>query len=189
VLLFRVFPYLASAKVGEPGHPLYVHPDQGHGRWDNPRHYLARYMAGEPSAAAGEAFAHLSQWDEAMFPFPHIPGARRALGTYELPDDLPYVDLDDASTLVRYGMRPSQVVQRNRPYTQGKALAIYQQKHWKGLRCWSFHRPEWRVWCLWDVDPACVDVDDLTTSHPVVRDAATALRRPRARRSRSPRRP
>jgi hypothetical protein len=36
LLIYRVFPYLRAARIGQPGHPLYVHPAQGTGRWDNP---------------------------------------------------------------------------------------------------------------------------------------------------------
>ncbi len=175
MLLYRVFPYRSSAKPGEPGHPLYVHPAQGRGRWDNRSAYLAWYMASEQTSAVAEVFAHLSTWRDAMFPFPQIPGSRRALGTYQLPDDLPYIDLDDPQTLVDRGMRPSQVIERNRPYTQGKALGIYSETKWSGIRWWSFHRPQWRVWCLWDIDPACEDVQDIDVSHLAVRDAAAAL--------------
>lgn len=177
MLLYRVLPYRPSARKGEAGHPLYVHPGQGRGRWDNPGRYLAWYMASEPSGAVGEVFAHLGTWREEMFPFPQIPGSRRALGVYQLPDDLSYVDLDDAQTLVDRAMRPTQVIERNRPFTQGKALAMYDEGRWNGLRWWSFHRPQWRVWCLWDVDPACVDVEALDVAHVAVRDAASALGR------------
>jgi len=178
VLLYRVFPYLPSAKKGEPGHPLYVHPGQGKGRWDNPAWYLAWYVAHEPTSAVGEVFADLAIWRDDMFPFPQIPGAQRALGVYRLADDLPYVDLDDAQTLVERKMRPSQVIERNRPYTQGKALEIYQEKQGNGIRWWSFHRPQWRVWCLWDIDPECEDVQELDVSHVAVRDAASTLAKP-----------
>ncbi|MEA2291383.1 MAG: hypothetical protein QOF17_403 [Solirubrobacteraceae bacterium] len=178
MLLYRVFPYLPSAKAGRPGHALYVHPGQGKGRWDNPSSYLAWYMAHEPAGAVGEAFADLNAWRDAMFAFPQIPGAERALGVYRLADDLPYVDLDDAQTLLDRGMRPSQVIERNRPYTQGRALEIYEEKKWNGIRWWSFHRPQWRVWCLWDIVPNCEDVQHLDVSHLAVRDAAATLARP-----------
>lgn len=178
MLLYRVFPYLSSAKAGEPGHPLYVHPGQGTGRWDNPSAYLAWYMASEQTSAVAEVFAHISVWRDAMFSFPQIPGSRRALGIYGLPDDLPYVDLDDPQILVDRRMRPSQVIERNRPYTQRKALEIYSEDRWNGIRWWSFHRPQWRVWCLWDVDPTAEDVRNLAVSHPAVRDAAAALAKP-----------
>ncbi len=175
MLLYRIFPYVPSARKGEAGHPLYVHPDQGKGRWDNPSWYLAFYLAQEPTSAVGEVFAHISVWRKEMFAFPQIPGADRALGVYQLADDLPYVDLDDAQTLVERKMRPSQVVERNRPYSQGKALEIYQEKKWNGIRWWSFHRPQWRVWCLWDIDPECEAVQSLDVTHVAVRDAANTL--------------
>jgi hypothetical protein len=135
-------------------------------------------MASEQTSSVAEAFAHLSTWRDAMFGFPQIPGARRALGIYRLPDDLPYVDLDDPQTLVDRRMRPSQVIERNRPYTQGKALGIYNEKQWSAIRWWSSHRPQWRVWCLWDIGPTCEDVQDLDVSHIAVRDAAAALAKP-----------
>lgn len=175
MLLYRVFPYLATAAEGDPGHPLYVHPAQGAGRFDNPSHYLAWYLAAETVSAVGESFAHLSAWRDKMFEFPLIPGARRALGTYELPDDLPYVDLDDPQRLVDLGVRPSQVVERNRPYTQALALRIYQEKKYNGIRWWSFHRPQWRVYCLWEIDPTVAQIDLLTTSHIAVQSAARTL--------------
>lgn len=178
MLLYRIFPYRPSSRKDEPGHPLYVHPGQGKGRWDNPDRYLAWYMANEPTSAVGEVFANLATWRDEMFAFPQIRGAQRALGVYRLADDLPYVDLDDAQTLVERKMRPSQVIVRNRPYTQGKALEIYQEKRWNGIRWWSFHRPHWRIWCLWDIEPVCEEVQHLDVTHAAVRDAASALAKP-----------
>lgn len=45
MLLYRVFAHIAGSKPGEPGHPLYVYPRQGKGRWDNPAAYLTWYMS------------------------------------------------------------------------------------------------------------------------------------------------
>jgi hypothetical protein len=118
MLLYRVFPYLSGASAGQPGHPLYIHPAHGTGRFDNRSHYLAWYMAAEAVSAVGESFAHLSSWGDEMVEFPQIPGSRKALGIYDLPDDLRYVDLDDPQRLVDLGVRPSQAIARNRPYTQ-----------------------------------------------------------------------
>lgn len=178
MLLYRVFPHLATAKARQPGHPLYVHPAQGKGRWDNPDSYLAWYMSSEPSSAVGEVFAHVTTWREAMFGFPQIAGARRSLAIYRLPDDLPYVDLDDAQVLVDRRMRPSQVIERNRPYTQAKALEIYSERKWNAIRWWSFHRPQWRVWCLWEIEPIVEDIQILNVDHIAVQDAAVALAKP-----------
>ncbi|MHB8691935.1 MAG: RES family NAD+ phosphorylase [Solirubrobacteraceae bacterium] len=175
MLLYRVFPYLSSASTGQPGNPLFIHPAQGAGRFDNPSHYLAWYLAAEAVSAIGESFAHLSVWRDEMFEFPHIPGSRRALGIYDLPDDLPYVDLDDPQRLVELGVRPSQVVERNRPYTQSLALRIYSESKYKGLRWWSFHRPQWRVYCLWEIGPTVAQIDELTVAHIAVESAARTL--------------
>lgn len=179
MLLYRVFPYSASAAEGEAGHPLYVHPDQGAGRFDNPSLYLAWYVSSEPSSAVGEVFGSLTHWSTSMFEFPLIPGARRALATYRLSDDLPYVDLDDPQRLVELGVRPSQVVERNRPFTQALAARLYEMQSYKGIRWWSFHRPQWRVWCLWEIAPVVETVDELSLEHPAVHDAAEALAKPR----------
>ena len=173
MLLYRVCPYLPSASTGQPGHPLYVHPAQVAGRFDNPSHYLAWYMAAEAVSSVGESFAHLSEWTDEMFEFPHIPGSRKALGIY----DLPYVDLDDPQRLVDLGVRPSEVVERNQPYTQALALRIYMEAKYKGIRWSSFHRPQWRVYCLWEIDPNIVQVDDLTVAHIAVESAARTLAR------------
>lgn len=178
MLLYRVFPYLSGAAPGKPGHPLYVHPAQGLGRFDNPHHYLAWYVTSEAVSAVGESFAHLSTWRDEMFAFPHIPGARRALGVYDVADDLPYVDLDDPRRLLDLGVRPSQVVERNRPYTQALALRIHEQGSVNGIRWGSFHRPQWRVWCLWEIDATVADVEVLTVDSAAVKSAAVTLVRP-----------
>lgn len=175
MLLYRVFPYLSGASAGQPGHPLYIHPAQGTGRFDNRSHYLAWYMAAEAVSAVGESFAHLSSWRNEMFEFPQIPGSRKALGIYDLPDDLPYVDLDDPQRLVDLGVRPSQVIARNRPYTQALALRIYVEGRCNGIRWWSFHHPQWRVYCLWEIGPKIAQIDALAVGHRAVDSAARTL--------------
>jgi RES domain len=183
-LYYRVFPFLAHAKVGEPGHPQYLHKPQGGGRLDNPRYYDVWYLAAEMSGAAGEVFGDLTTWSKLMFDFPKLPGAVRALGTYELSDNLPLLDLDDAQNLVDRGLRPTQVVERNRAATQAWALRIWQEydpgtglPKWVGIRWWSFHRPQWRVLGVWGATPRCLAVATLDTSSPAIVDAARQLGR------------
>jgi hypothetical protein len=186
VLVYRVLPYLDSADRGEPGHPDYLSPDQGKGRLDNPDRYRCWYLAFEASTAVGEVFADLVHWREEMFPFPALDGARRALGTYEVPDGVPLLDLDDARNLLDRGLRPTQVIERNRPATQAWALRVFEEtdhdgaSRWSGVRWWSFHRPQWRVLGLWGHDPRCVQVERLDLGHPTVVDAADALAKPLA---------
>ena len=183
MLLYRVFPYLTTASEGQPGHPEYIHPAQGKGRLDNRNDYLCWYMSPEAAGAVGEVFGDLGEWTDGMFSAPFIPGSRRALGIYEVPAETPLLDLDDAKTLLSRGLRPSQVIERNRPATQAWALGIYNEKNddgtrkWRGVRWWSFQRPQWRVIGLWDLTPSCKKVEELDLWHPAVIDAAKALHR------------
>jgi hypothetical protein len=186
LLLYRVFPYSPSAGSGEAGHPDYVHRPQGAGRLDNPNEYECLYLSAEASGAVGEVFGQLSQWSVDMFTFPAAPGATRALGTYELADEAPVLDLDDAQTLLDRGLRPTQVIERNRPTTQAWALRVFREidqsrrgaRKWDGVRWWSYQRPYWRIYGLWGPRPHCVQVDALDLAHPSVVDAAQALARP-----------
>ena len=185
MLLYRVFPYLATAAPGTSGHPLYLRKPQGRGRLDNPSEYDCWYLAAEPSGAVGEVFGQLAEWTEAMFPFPLTPGARKALGIFQIPDDTPILDLDDAQNLLDRGLRPTQVIERNRPVTQGWALRIFREtdgtgaRRWDGVRWWSYQRPQWRIYGLWGLTPERVRIEELQLDHPAVVDAAKALGRPR----------
>lgn len=185
MLLYRVFAHLPAATAGQPGHPEYLQPHQGKGRLDNPGEYLCWYMSAEQSGAVGEVFGDLLQWSNPMFAAPHLPGSARALGTYAIPDDTPLVDLDDAQALLDRGLRPTQVIERNRPVTQGWALKIFEERNvsdgtrrWDGVRWWSYHRPQWRIFGLWGVNPRVAEVQDLALDHPAVIDAAHALGKP-----------
>lgn len=184
MLLHRVFAYLPSAPAGRPGHPGYVHTPQGKGRLDNPDQYVCCYLSAEASGAVGEVFGDLIRWSDRMFTVPFLPGSRRALGTYSVPDDTPILDLDDAKALLDRRLRPTQVIARNRPVTQAWALGVYNerspggQRLWSGVRWWSYQRPHWRVFGLWDTRPDCVDVAPLGLAHPAVIDAARALAKP-----------
>jgi hypothetical protein len=185
VLLYRVFAYLASARVGEPGHPSYLHRPQGRGRLDNRSEYHCWYLSEQEAGAVGEVFADLVRWTGAMFGAPYLPGATRALGTYEIADDTPLLELDDARNLLDRGLRPNQVIERNRPATQAWALTIYNERKagtgarlWAGVRWWSYHRPQWRIVGVWGVTPTPVRVDTLHLAHPAVTDAARVLAKP-----------
>jgi hypothetical protein len=179
MLLWRVFPYLASAADQRaPGHPLYVHPDQGDGRWDNPRLFLVGYYALTPTAAIVETFQSVTRWSPEMLPFPQISGASRSLGVYRLDEEqFPLLDLDDARTLLDWNLRPTQVVVRNRPFTQDLAARIVAEQRWVGLRWWSLHRPQLTLVALWDRSDLTVEAVEQLPGHPALRDAAAMLAR------------
>lgn len=150
--LYRVFPWLESAGPNEPGHPLYIPRPQGHGRIDNPEHYLTLYLCDEPDGAIGEAFANHAIWTPDLLDGPpSLAGSRRALGTYDA-SDADVIDLDDARALSERRLRPSEVVTRNRRVTQAWALDIFREGQCNGIRWWSYHNPEWGSFGIWNVE-------------------------------------
>lgn len=183
MLLYRVFPYLASASAGAPGHPEYEHRPQRGGRVDHPD-YFVWYLAREAAGAVGETCGNLATWDASMFEFPMLPGARRALGIYTLPDDLRVLDLNDPAELVQRGLRPTQVVPSNLAVTQAWGHRIWDERdlhdpgvrRWHAVQWWSFQRPTWSILASWE-RPECIQVEPLSVTHPAVQDAAAALLR------------
>ncbi len=119
----------------------------------------------------------------------HPTGLRRALATFSAPDDLSVFDFDDPTNLLRVGMRPSQVVIRNKGFTQGKAAEVFRQqdadgsRKWDALRWWSFHRPTWTNLMLWAIAGESVpitleDVQALDLASTPLAEAAKGLHRP-----------
>lgn len=183
MLLYRVFPYLSTAKIGQPGHPLYEHTPQRGSRVDRPEYYTW-YLARSPEAACGEVFGDLDTWDPSMFLTPFLEGGARALATYHLPDDLRLLDLDDPKELLARGLRSTQVVARNLAVTQAWGLAAWnerdphevQARRWDAISWWSYHHPGWPIIASW-LRPELVDLDLLDLQHPAVAEAAKTLRR------------
>lgn len=185
MLVYRVFPHLPKAPWGALGNAMYV-DSQDSGRLDNPSHYRIWYLALEPGGAVAEAFGDLGEWNPEMFKFPLIPESRRALATYLLDDDTPLLDLDDARNLYTRGLRPTQIIERNRAATQALALSVFNERNdrgariWHGIRWWSYHRPQWRIIGYWgERVPRLLMVEELTLTSPAVTDAATSLKRTR----------
>jgi hypothetical protein len=183
--LFRVIPWLPGAARGQPGHPLHVDPSrQGGGRADNPRHYQAFYVSETGPGAVGEVFGDLATWSQEMFIVPWLAGAVRALATFAADPPPAVLDLDDPAVLVERGIRPTEVVGRDRERTQEIALSAWLENRWQGLRWWSWWRPSWRNQILWApldaTDPwplEVVAVEPLHLQHAAVRVAAEVLRR------------
>ena len=176
MLVFRVFPSRPDAAEDEPGHPLYLHPDQGTGRCDNPALYRAAYVAASASGAIGETFAHLSRWSRAMLAFPVVTGAERMLGVYSLnEEEHPLLDFDDPTALLERALRPTDIIIRNRPRTQHIARDAFSEKSWSGLSWWSMHRPQWTLHMLWQLDGVTVEDVQPLPGHPALRDAGRLL--------------
>lgn len=157
--LYRVFPWLETAPVGSPGHPLYVAHPQGQGRIDNPDHYVTLYASDHRAGAVGEAFGNHATWTSDLLEGPpSLPGSRQAIATFDA-SDVRVVDLDDPRTLVERDLRPSIVVTRDRDRTQRWALKIYDEAEWHGIRWWSFHEPDWGSFGVWDRDT--IELEDV----------------------------
>jgi hypothetical protein len=158
---------------------LYIPPAQNGGRIDNPATYRVLYVADQPEAAVGEAFAAFSMWSDPMFYGPpSAPGSLRRLAEFEI-DPGRCLDLDDGATLAARGIRPSEVVTRQRRITRGWASRIYSEGKHSGVSWWSYHNPEWTVRGLWDTSGvAPIGVEDLERGHPAVQKAREFLRRP-----------
>lgn len=183
MLLYRVFPYLASAAPGTQGHPLYEHRPQRGGRIDHPD-YFTWYLSRTATGAIGETFGDLAQWQDSMFGFPAIPGSRRALGLYWLPDNLRLLDLDDGAALAERSLRPTQIVIRNLAATQKWGHQIWDERdphdpaahRWQAVEWWSQQRPFWNVIASWQ-RPEFRGAQEIDLDHPAVRDAALSLSR------------
>ncbi len=181
--LYRVFPWLAAARESEPGHPLYVSPLQGGGRVDDPERYLSLYLSSAAAGAVAEVFGNLRWWPAEMFVRPGLPGSASALATCDLPDDAPICDLDDAATLTRLALRPSDVVTRRAEVTQRWALRIYEERRWVSVRWWSYYDARWHSYALWDRAGLSVEhVERLSLDHPAVVEASDVIRRRRGKR-------
>ena len=183
-----VDPDWESLDAAAPFHPLHVPVDrQGQGRFDNPHLYVALYAAATPQAAVGETFGNLARW-----PAEEITrekeGRPRCLVDLEVDDATTLVDLDDAGQLGRLGIKPSDVVRRNRSHTQEVAKAVWRartESAARGLRWWSYWRPEWTVAVLWSdgLEPPyfpavrVVGIERLHPAHQAVQVAADVLPR------------
>jgi hypothetical protein len=149
-VLYRVFPFVASALPDAPGGPLYV-PPQGSGRLDNPGAFSVLYLSDAASGAIAEAFGRFPEWTAAVLRgSPALPGSERAIATYRLPDEVPICNLDDPLQLSTLGLRPSDVVSRDYLRTRAWAFRIHRENRWIGVRWWSYYDPQWSNIGLWD---------------------------------------
>ncbi|MBG6185514.1 hypothetical protein IWX65_003493 [Arthrobacter sp. CAN_A214] len=188
-LAYRVFVYDPKAKPGQGGHPGHLHRPQRTGRIDNANHYDTWYLSEKPEGAIGEVFGNLDKWSDDMFLSKFVPGGRRVLGVFDIPDDTPLLDLDDANNLLYWGLRPRQVVIRDRPTTQTWALRMFResdgagQRKYDGVKWWSFQRPQWTVYGVW-VPPGETPTftylhhEDLSLSHYAIENVRRSLAKP-----------
>lgn len=178
--LWRALPLDSGAKAREAGGPLWFpRLQQGGGRHDNPDLYGCLYVAEEATSAVAELLAPFRGTGRLLPSMLVRYGKPLALASLELEEGVTVVDLDDPSTLIATGLRPSQVATRRRTATQRQAADVYESHpEAVAIRWWSTLESSWINWTLFDRADAALEVgevEELTTEHPVVHEAADLL--------------
>lgn len=138
------------------------------------------YLSDAAAGAVAEGFGRLTPWTGLMLRAPGMPGAVRVVARYELGDSARVLDLDDPASLADLGIRPSEVVTRDRGVTQAWARKAFATKRWAGVRWWSYYDPRWFAYGLWDRRELKVaGIEPLSLDHPAIVQAAGVLRRAR----------
>jgi hypothetical protein len=176
--LYRVLYYLDGAAPTEKGGVLYVPPQTGLGRINNPDDYEALYVGGSPAGVCAEVFYRgkfRSQWTDAMLaPLPN--GSRRVLAWYEFPDSMAICDLNDPKELLARKLRPSDIATRDYTVTRQWALNIFREKRYIGVSWWSYCDALWATYGLWDRDAINkYGFEELTLAHAAMIEAASVM--------------
>lgn len=136
------------------------------------------YLSSAPAGAVAEAFGRLDIWSASMLREAGSTGAMRVIAEYELADPTPVLDLDDLAGLAALGIRPSEVVTRDRAVTQAWAVRAYRTHRWAGIRWWSYYDARWYSYGLWDIAGLrSREVRPLSLEEPALLEAATVLKR------------
>jgi len=180
VRLWRALPVDRSAKAREMGGALWFpRLQQGGGRHDNPDLYGCLYVAEDPVSAVAELLAPFRGTGRLLPSMLVRYGKALALAALELEDGVTVVDLDEPSTLIATGLRPSQVATRRRTVTQRQAADVYEaHAEAVAIRWWSILESSWINWTLFDRSETSLraaEVDELTVEHPVASEAAELL--------------
>jgi hypothetical protein len=179
VRLFRCFPWDREVAPSARGGPLWF-PRllQGYGRHDNPYLYGCLYASEERVSAVVEELQRFRA--TAVEPADLVTtGLPVALAAFDLPDELPLVDLDEPTVLAREELRPSLVATRERPVTQRHAADLFERHpDAVGLRWWSTFESQWPNVTLFDRAAAALsvgEVEDLSVAGEPLEQAAELL--------------
>ena len=151
---------------------------QGDGRHDNPDVYACLYLADREVSCVVEQLARFrtQRLQPALLRRRGLP---LALATIELDDRSEVIDLDDARTLARERLHPSQVATRHRDVTQPQALALHAaHANAAALRWWSTFESLWSNYTVFDRAARALKLQDvraLDLADVAVREAADHL--------------
>lgn len=139
------------------------------------------YAGDTIEGAVAEVFGRFDTWDtdliEARPARGDVPSSRYAVASYEVTEARPLCNLDDAAELQQRGLRPSNVVTRDRSVTQRWATRIYESAQFAGVSWWSYYEPQWRSLGIWDLSSIVLlePPRPLRVSDPAVTEAARAI--------------
>lgn len=181
--LYRCYPRVSGARKGKPGHWSFIPRPQFHGRWDNSDLYDSWYFSKTAVGAIAESFYNKRQWIPEVFLTPD--GAPRAIAEFSYTGG-ELLDLDDAQTLVRIGVKPSDIVVQDLGTTQTIARGVFESKpdDCGGISWWSSQMPSETSVMLWGTEGAVPEglkllgIQSLSVEHPAVIEAASRLYRP-----------
>jgi hypothetical protein len=178
--LWRALPLDKGARDEEVGGALWFpRLQQGGGRHDNPDLYGCLYVAEEAVSAVAELLAPFRGTGKLLPSMLVRYGRPLSLAALDLDEGVTVVDLDDPSTLLATGLRPSLVATRRRAVTQRQAAEVYETHPAAlGIRWWSTLESTWINWTLFDRAAgslAVAEATELTLEHPVVHEAAELL--------------
>jgi hypothetical protein len=178
--LWRALPLDRRAKPEEAGGALWFpRLQQGGGRHDNPDLYGCLYVAEEPVSAVAELLAPFRGTGKLLPSMLVRYGKPLSLAALNVGEGITVVDLDDPSTLLASGLRPSLVATRHREVTQRQAADVFEDHPTAlGLRWWSTLESSWINWTIFERAFSSLRLaatEELTVDHPVVHEAAELL--------------
>lgn len=151
---------------------------QGSGRHDNPDRYGALYASREPVSAVAESIQQFRGQELTDHDLHRVGGRTLALAALDDAGIGAVVDLCDAHELARRDLRPTAVATHDRSVTQRIARTIFDEGH-PGFAWWSTLEASWTNVTLFAERVRnglqVAENQELTTDHPIVREAAAAI--------------
>jgi RES domain len=183
VIFYRVFDWDGRSLGAELGGPLFVpRKMQGAGRFDIPELDGVLYASAGELGAVAETLQGFRSRTITNRHFERPDGRRKAIVAFEIATHVKLVDLDDAQTLARLTLAPSQVMTHHRVVTHPIVQRLYHERA-DGLLWPSAIEGSWKNACLFDSRiqsklRLSSEIQPLTIKHPIVQKAAAWLNLP-----------